>query len=217
MNKKKAYFLAKRVMDIILSFCSILLFSPMMIFASVLVLLDGTWGPLFAEAGWRAGKGGRKFFMLKFRSMVPGAHLSVESDPVLIRRRQANGGKIKAAQDPRITFSGRIIRFFDIDELPQFFNVIKGDMSIVGPRPYFEKELDDYASGVNCFDRPCKDLILSVKPGITGLWQVTGRNKIPLQERVRVDADYARNCSFTQDLAILLKTPFVVLLRIGAW
>lgn len=197
----------RRVFDVITACVLVLLLSPFFLFAAVLVLLDGTGGPVFDDSPSRKGLNGSKFRMYKFRTMVPGAHKRIGRK--LKQQIDRNGGKLKSEDDPRITWAGRIIRAFDIDELPQLLNVLKGDMSLVGPRPYFAGELSKYP-------RMSKK-ILSVRPGITGTWQVSGRNYIPLKNRIRMDADYAMNRTFVGDLWILAKTPLAVVFRIGAW
>jgi len=146
--------------------------------------------------------------MLKFRSMRVDAEDALYANPELHSRFLANGCKLPENEDPRITRVGRLLRKLSLDELPQLFNVIRGDMSLVGPRPLVGPELENYAGRV--------PVLLSVKPGMTGLWQVSGRSAVPYPERAEMDLEYVRNWSFLGDLWILILTPFVVLAGRGA-
>ncbi len=201
-----------RIFDILISLFTLVFVLPLLAIIAVIIKLDGTGGSIFDDAPYRLGKDGKLFKMYKFRTMIPGAHDLIEFNVRYVRirnKRDKNGGKLKSKEDPRITKFGGIIRALDFDELPQLFNVLIGDMGIIGPRPYFEKELNKYPK--------FKKQILKVKPGITGIWQVTGRNNIPLHKRVELDAAYAIHHSLLSDFVIFLKTPFVVIFRIGAW
>jgi len=148
--------------------------------------------------------------MYKFRTMSKDAHENIRNDASLksvYEKQKQNGGKLRVDEDPRITGVGKILRKWDLDELPQLFNVLRGEMSMVGPRPYFKEELERYDV----------DPIFSVRPGVTGLWQVSGRNDLPFERRIKIDIKYANEVSFWTDLKVMLKTPYVVLFRIGAW
>lgn len=158
----------------------------------------------------RIGKNGRKFKMYKIRSM------KVDSEALLKEYLEKNpvardewGSNHKLKNDPRITPIGKIIRKYSIDELPQIINVLKGDMSLVGPRPITENELCEYGKDIKYY--------LISKPGLTGLWQVSGRSDTDFETRVRLDKEYATNKSFWMDMKIILKTVYVVLLKKGAY
>jgi undecaprenyl-phosphate galactose phosphotransferase len=157
--------------------------------------------------------------MYKFRTMIPDAHREILENPEytnLKKRWEGNGNKLKIDEDIRITPVGRILRKTDLDELPQLINVLIGQMSIVGPRPMYKDELERHLKS-NPKDKKYLKDIFSVKPGITGLWQVSGRNEIPFNKRLKMDAEYAKKQSFLLDIKILLKTPYVVLTRKGAY
>lgn len=207
----------KRPLDVVGSLVLLVLLGPVLMVCGMLVLLDGHRGSVFSDGPLRVGLGGRKFFMYKFRTMVPRAHVLLHTDRGLrkIRDRQKQNGKLSIREDPRITAVGKILRSIDLDELPQLFNVLKGDMSLVGPRPYMQEEIDRHAQDEEL--RKQFAILLRVKPGMTGLWQVSGRNDIPSRKRPGVDARYVRICSLLSDVKILLRTPVVVLTRTGAW
>lgn len=195
----------KRVIDIVGAIVAIMLFAPAFIgvIAAIKIL---TPGPIFAEMPPRVGKNGRLFHMYKFRSMVQNAHYLLLTDPKfkeLYEEYKRNSYKI--LEDPRVTTLGRFLRKTSLDEIPQFFNVLKGDMSLIGPRAYFPDELKEQQI-VYPQTKPLVKLLLEVKPGITGLWQVSGRSKINFDKRIELDAEYARNFSFMLDFKILLKT-----------
>jgi undecaprenyl-phosphate galactose phosphotransferase len=186
----------KRGFDIIGSLSALLLLAPVFLFFTVLVRCDG--GPaLFKQQ--RVGKDGKKFYCYKFRSMCLDAEAALpyylSSNPETAAEWQMFQ-KIK--NDIRITSVGRFIRPWHIDELPQLINVVKGDMSLVGPRPIIIGQEDFYGDDFTHYQ--------SVRPGITGPWQISGRNKRTFEERVMLDSDYAKNWSFWQDIVILCKT-----------
>jgi Undecaprenyl-phosphate galactose phosphotransferase WbaP len=199
--------LTKRLFDTSLSALLIMLLSPLMLCIAVALKLEG--GSVFF-AHVRVGKKGKRFNCFKFRSMVPNADQALnnllESNPDL----QAQWLKEhKLKDDPRISPLGEFLRRTSMDELPQLFNVLKNEMSLVGPRPIVEEELEKY--GLE------KSYYLMVRPGMTGLWQVSGRNDVDYDTRVYLDAWYVKNWSLWYDLAILVKTFKVVLLRRGAY
>lgn len=202
----------KRLIDMFVALFFLILFSPVIAVVGVAVTLDGTGGPVWADIPKRIGKDGKQFFMYKFRSMIPRSHKILDKDSWDID----GHNKIKARRDTRITFIGYLIRFCDFDEVPQFLNVLKGDMSVVGPRPYLSEERDMFKSIGRGMEKKVNK-VLRVKPGITGLWQVSGRNNLTLRQRLELDVSYVQNCSLLYDLWIMLKTPFVVLFRVGAW
>jgi lipopolysaccharide/colanic/teichoic acid biosynthesis glycosyltransferase len=207
----------KRIVDLILATVLIILLSPLFILSAILVILDGTGGSILSTSPKRLGRNGKRFRMLKFRSMIPNAHNIIKQKKFRdLRRRQMSGCfKIDGSTDPRITRSGRVLRFFDLDELPQFFNVLRGEMSIVGPRPYIEEEVRMLINR-NPELQKSFALITSVRPGITGLWQVSGRNDLLMSDRIRLDVQYVKNKSILKDLLIMLKTPWVIMIRKGA-
>lgn len=204
----------KRILDIIGALVGITLFSPIMLFTALHIKLVSPSGPVFADMKDRVGKGGKLFRMYKFRSMIPNAQQWLESQPELYKKYQENGYKLDP--DPRWIIGATFMRATSIDELPQFFNILFGDMSLVGPRAYFAFELEEQIRK----HPDTKDLIaqaLKVKPGLTGVWQTSGRSNIAFPARVQLDADYAKRRSLVYDLFIILKTPYVVLARKGAY
>ncbi|VEI18114.1 Putative colanic biosynthesis UDP-glucose lipid carrier transferase [Serratia plymuthica] len=206
LAKRTSRFL-KRAFDIVGSVSIIVLLSPILVILAYLVSKDGGKAIYGHE---RVGRDGEKFKCLKFRSMVMNSqevlHNLLEHDPVA----RAEWDKdFKLKNDPRITRVGTFIRKTSLDELPQLFNVLRGEMSLVGPRPVIEKELERYAGDV--------DYYLMAKPGMTGLWQVSGRNNVDYDTRVYFDAWYVKNWSLWNDIAILFKTINVVLKRDGAY
>lgn len=198
--------LPKRGFDIVFSALVLTLGLPLYLIVALLVKLASP-GPIF-YAQRRVGKNGQRFTCVKFRTMVVDAEQVLEAivkdNPELHEEFQQN---FKLKQDPRITRIGRFMRMTSLDELPQFWNVLKGDMSVVGPRPLVPDELHRYGSAIHT--------VLQVKPGITGLWQVSGRNDIPYDRRIQIDASYSRFHTFQMDLWIILKTIRVVLFPKG--
>lgn len=204
------YDVGKRLIDIFGALVGIILFSPVMILIAIWIKIVSPKGPVFADMPKRSGKDSRLFHMFKFRSMVPNAQKLLEDDPVLYRKYQQQDYKLEAHEDPRIIRGGAFIRKTSIDEMPQFFNVLLGQMSIVGPRAYFPFELQEQAERFP-EAKPYIEKLKKVKPGITGPWQVGGRNEVDFVERVKMDARYADNKSLIYDLLIIAKTPFAVL------
>jgi exopolysaccharide biosynthesis polyprenyl glycosylphosphotransferase len=195
--------LVKRATDLVLTSIGLVTISPLMLgIAAVVKLHDG--GPvIFRQA--RIGRGGQPFTMLKFRSMVMDAE---DRKLELMAHNEGNGGLFKLSHDPRVTPIGRLLRSFSLDELPQLFNVLAGSMSLVGPRPHLASELAQMPSKASR-----RSL---VTPGLTGLWQVSGRSSLEGDDAVRLDLRYVENWSLTLDLQILWKTIFAVLTRRGA-
>jgi len=194
----------KRVLDVIGAFVGLVLCSPLILLFAILIKIDSR-GPVFYKAV-RLGKGGKPFTFYKLRSMHVGAH---ESRHKLMHLNQAKGPVFKLFDDPRITRVGRFIRKTSIDELPQLYNVLKGDMSLVGPRPPIPEEVEKY--------EPWQLRRLSPKPGITCLWQISGRSRLGFDEWMRLDLEYINKQSFWMDIKILLRTIPAVLLRDGAY
>ncbi|MFZ5424798.1 MAG: sugar transferase [Patescibacteria group bacterium] len=210
------YDIGKRIIDVIGSTCALLLFSPIMIITSTLIKIYSPDGPIFADIPMRVSKGGGEFRMYKFRSMIPNAHEWLLNNPEWYKKYQENNYKLEENEDPRLIKGGRFIRKFSIDELPQFINVLKGDMSIVGPRAYYPFELKEQAEAFP-ETKAYIGLLKEVKPGITGPWQVGGRSKIGFVDRVKMDAEYAKRKSLVYDLLIILKTPVAVFTSKGAY
>lgn len=204
---------AKRALDIFGSAALLLVFSPVFLCVSILVKLTSKGPALFRQQ--RVGKAGRPFTMLKFRSMYVNVDHAIHKHHVemFIQPDRASGSTndvvFKLVADPRVTRVGRFLRRSSFDELPQFWNVLRGDMSLVGPRPALSYELARYK-------RWHRRRLLQVKPGITGLWQVSGRSRTTFDEMVRLDLRYARSCSLWTDLKILLATPRAVVSGTGA-
>lgn len=209
------YNIGKRIIDIIGALVGIIIFSPIMVITAIYVKIVSPNGPVLVEPSGckRAGKDGRVFRMYKFRSMIPNAHELMLKDPVLGKKYRESNYKLE--NDPRWIPGAPIIRKTSIDEMPQFFNVLKGEMSIVGPRAYFPNELDEQGEKYPGTKKFISE-VLKVKPGITGPWQVNGRSEIGFEERVKIDAEYARKRSLVYDLLVILKTPLVVILQRGS-
>jgi len=193
----------KRVFDLFFSSIALLILSPLMGLVAALIKLSSQ-GPVFYRRQL-IGQHGKPFVALKFRSMVENAHELLQSNNDLLAEYQ---GSLKIKKDPRVTKIGRILRKTSLDELPQFINVLKGEMSIVGPRMLGDIEWNKYGEA--------KAKVLSVKPGITGLWQVSGRHEVSFEERIQYDLYYINNWNVPMDLRIILKTVPVLLKMQGA-
>lgn len=209
------YDFAKRVLDIFVSILGLIVFSPIILLIAILIPLDSA-GPVFADTPRRVGKNGKLFRMYKFRSMVKNAHDALTSNPQYQKLyKEYRRGSYKLKDDPRITRVGHFIRKFSLDEIPQFINVLKGEMSVVGPRAYYPDELEEQQKQYP-FTKENVKIVLSVKPGITGIWQVSGRSEIHFDKRIKLDALYAEKRSVIFDVMILLKTPFAMISGKGA-
>lgn len=209
------YFVVKRVIDIFGAVVAIIIFFPIKVAIALHIKRVSPEGPVFADIPLRSGRGGKEFKMFKFRSMFPNAHDVLVADAKLYKEYVRKGYKLEAEKDPRLIPGGKFLRKSSVDELPQFFNVLIGHMSIVGPRAYFPFELKEQVERYPESKEYIRAL-LEVKPGITGPWQVGGRNEIPFIERARMDAEYARRRSILYDLMIILKTPVAIFTRRGA-
>jgi exopolysaccharide biosynthesis polyprenyl glycosylphosphotransferase len=197
--------LQKRAFDIFVSVAVLLAALPVMLAAAIAIKLTSK-GPVFYRSE-RIGLDGKPFQMIKFRTMVDGADKQVDS---LIHINESVGGVLfKIREDPRVTAVGRFLRRYSIDELPQFINVLRRDMSVVGPRPPLRREVDTYNDQVR--------RRLLVLPGITGLWQVSGRSDLSWEDSVRLDLSYVENWSITNDLLIAAKTIRIVAAGSGAY
>jgi exopolysaccharide biosynthesis polyprenyl glycosylphosphotransferase len=195
---------AKRLFDIIVALLLIIISSPLMAICALMVRLESGGPVLFRQE--RAGIEGSLFTMIKFRSMVVDAEEKLAS---LTAHNEGSGVLFKLKSDPRVTRVGRVLRKYSLDELPQFFNVLAGSMSLVGPRPPLPTEVAAYEHDVR--------RRLLVKPGLTGLWQVSGRSNLSWQDSVRLDLYYVENWSMAGDLVILLKTARAVFRGTGAY
>ena len=194
----------KRWTDFAGALTAFILLLPLLPLVALAIKLNSR-GPILYRS-IRLGRGGKPFVFYKFRSMVDGAH---ESRNFLLHLNEAEGPVFKIADDPRVTLIGRFLRRTSIDELPQILNVLRGDMSLVGPRPPIPEEVEKY--------EPWQRRRLDVKPGITCLWQISGRSKLGFDEWMRLDIQYIQHQSFLLDLKILLRTIPAVLSRDGAY
>ncbi len=217
MNKKNTYYkrTVKRVIDVILASILIIFFFPLCLIVTIVIALDSS-GPIFADVPERVGGGGKLFRMYKFRSMIANAHFILRNNTQfkdLYQEYKRSSFKLK--KDPRITRVGKFIRKHSLDEIPQLLNVLKGDMSIVGPRAYYPDELADQQKKYPHTQALVRK-VLSVKPGITGLWQISGRSEINFDKRIAIDARYVDHISFSQDSLIIAKTPWAMVSGRGA-
>jgi lipopolysaccharide/colanic/teichoic acid biosynthesis glycosyltransferase len=203
-------------MDVAGSLLALALFSPLFL-AIALIIKATSKGPVFFFQR-RIGQYGESFTLLKYRTMCVNSEARIHQEYVrqLIAGTaekqpsdRNDNGHFKLTRDPRITRVGSLLRKTSLDELPQFVNVLKGEMSMVGPRPPIPYEVESY-------DVWHRRRLLEVKPGLTGLWQVSGRSRVKFDDMVRLDLQYARNCSPWMDIKILLRTPGAVVLGSGA-
>ncbi|HFJ9279048.1 MULTISPECIES: sugar transferase [Bacillus] len=199
INRNVMYLFMKRVIDIFGALCGIILLSPVFIIVAILIKVEDPKGPVFFKQ-IRVGKAGKEFGMYKFRSMVTDAEEQLKD---LLQHNEVSGAMFKMKDDPRVTKIGKFIRKTSIDELPQLLNVLKGEMSLVGPRPPLTREVKEYT----LYDKQR----LLVTPGCTGLWQVTERNSVGFSEMVELDLEYIRNRSISYDVKIIFKTIRVLL------
>ena len=196
-NKSKLYEVIKRLMDIMLSAIGLIILSPILLVVAILIKIDSK-GPIFFKQK-RVGLYGKEFDMYKFRSMVVNAE---ELKEKLEKQNEMSGPMFKIADDPRITKVGKFIRKTSIDELPQLWNVIKGDMSLVGPRPSLPKEVAQF--------EPWMEERFKVKPGLTCYWQVGGRNNIDFENWMKLDIKYVKERTLAIDIMLIFKTFFVL-------
>ncbi len=195
----------KRLMDVVCSLMAIILLIPLFVVVSVLIVLEDGWPVLYVQQ--RVGINGRIFNFYKFRSMRRDADRLKEQ--LMAQNESSDGVIFKMKKDPRVTRIGRILRRFSIDEAPQFFNVLSGDLSLVGPRPPIPSEVAQYTLE--------ERKRLHVKPGLTCLWQIGGRSEIPFEQQVRLDMEYIHSRGLWQDIRIMLKTVPAVLFGRGAY
>ncbi|MCI4620619.1 multidrug MFS transporter [Priestia megaterium] len=197
-NESLVYLGLKRTLDIIGSLIGIILLSMVFIIVALAIKIEDPKGPVFFSQP-RIGKKGKIFKMYKFRSMVTDAEIKLKE---LLQLNETTGAMFKMKNDPRVTKIGKLIRKTSIDELPQLFNVLKGEMSLVGPRPPLPREVAEYTN----YDKQR----LIVTPGCTGIWQVSGRSNIGFKEMVELDLYYIKNQSIFMDIKIIFKTVFVL-------
>lgn len=212
MPQKTIFNIFKRTLDIFSSVFLMILFSPVLLITTFVIKLTSP-GPVFFKQK-RVTKNDKEFWMYKFRSMYTGDNDKRlrENYPELWKKYKDAGWKLPMSEDPRITPIGKIIRATSIDEFPQLLNILKGEMSLVGPRAYREEELQEYEKK---YPKTKKyiDEIRSVKPGLTGLWQTSGRNELNFEQRAKLDSQYIRNQSVWQEIKIILKTPTSMISR----
>lgn len=210
--KKIIFPIFKRTIDIFGSLILLIIFSPIMLVTMILIKV-GSPGPIFFRQK-RVGQNSRPFWMFKFRSMYTGDNDKRlrENYPKLWKKYKESGWKLPMCEDPRITPIGKKIRSLTIDEFPQLINVLKGEMSLVGPRAYREEELQEQE---NKYPKTRKyiNIIRTAKPGITGVWQTSGRNDISFEQRAEMDAEYIKKKSYMEEILIILKTPSSMLSR----
>ncbi|HGA0701185.1 sugar transferase [Bacillus sp. FSL R5-0585] len=198
VNNCRSYLLAKRCMDIVGAVLGLIILFPVFLIVALLIKYEDPKGSVFFKQV-RVGKNGKEFHMYKFRSMVTDAEKKLKN---LLQYNEVSGAMFKMKDDPRVTKIGKFIRKTSIDELPQLFNVLRGDMSLVGPRPPLVREVSEYTT----YDKQR----LLVTPGCTGLWQVSGRSNIGFNEMVELDLFYITNRSIVFDIKIILKTVLVL-------
>lgn len=199
INKENrlVYNASKRLIDILLSLVGLVIVSPIMLIVAILIKLESSGPIIFSQK--RVGLNGKEFNMLKFRSMVQNAE---ELKEKLQKQNEMSGPMFKMKEDPRVTKVGRFIRKTSIDELPQLINVLKGEMSLVGPRPSLPKEVAKF--------EPWMLERLNVKPGLTCYWQVSGRNNIDFEDWMKLDIKYVKDRNLVLDIKLIFKTFFVL-------
>jgi exopolysaccharide biosynthesis polyprenyl glycosylphosphotransferase len=205
-GRTQSYYLrsGKRMIDVVGALLSLIVLSPLMALVAIVIKLESR-GPVLYRST-RIGKDGRPFTFLKFRSMVDGAD---QHRDTLSHLNEMDGPTFKICRDPRVTRIGRFLRATSVDEIPQFLNVLRGEMSLVGPRPPIPEEVAQY--------EPWQYRRLDVRPGITCLWQISGRSTLSFKEWMRLDLEYIKHQSFWLDMRILLRTIPAVLSREGAY
>lgn len=196
-NQKKFYEVIKRSIDIIASICGMIILFPILVMVAIVIKIESKGPIIFSQD--RVGLNGSKFKMYKFRSMIVDAERYKEK---LLEQNEMNGPMFKIKNDPRVTKVGKFIRRTSIDELPQLLNILKGDMSLVGPRPSLPKEVEKFSPWM--LER------LNVKPGLTCYWQISGRNDIQFEDWMKLDIKYVKERGILLDLRLVIKTFFVL-------
>lgn len=193
----------KRAIDVFLSLVLTILFLPAWIFVPIAIYLESGWPVIYRHK--RVGQFGQEFWLYKFRTMVKNAdEVLYQKDKKLFQKFKKQDWKLE--NDPRITKLGKLLRNLTIDEFPQLYNILIGDMSLIGPRAYLKQELKEQTRRYPQTKAWIKE-ILRVKPGVTGPWQTSGRNIIPFDKRAKMDLNYAKHYNLLWDLWILIKTP----------
>lgn len=212
MKNRPLFNIFKRCLDIFSSIFLLILFSPVFLITIILIKTTSS-GPVFFKQK-RITKNDKEFWMYKFRSMYTGDNDKRLKDnyPELWKKYKDAGWKLPMSEDPRITPIGKIIRATSVDEFPQLINILKGEMSLIGPRAYREEELQEYEIKYPSTKKYIKD-IRSAKPGLTGLWQTSGRNELNFEQRAKLDSKYIRNQNIATELLIILKTPMSMISR----
>jgi len=205
----------KRVIDILAALILGTFFLPVCLLVALIIKLDSA-GPVFADTPSRVGRNGKLFKMFKFRSMIKNAHNLLRTNPKFKKLFQEyKKSSYKLYNDPRITRVGKFIRKYSLDEVPQFVNVLKGQMSLVGPRAYYPDEIKDQLKK-HPEAKKYLDTAIKVKPGITGFWQVYGRSEVHFDKRIKMDAEYVKKISLWYDILIIIKTPYAMVSGKGA-
>lgn len=205
IERQKGYDFLKRTIDIVGSISGLIVSVPVMIWVAYKIRQEEPGSPVIFKQT-RVGRGGKLFTMYKFRSMCIDAEKKLEE---LLHKNEVEGAMFKMKEDPRVTDIGKLIRKTSLDELPQLLNVLKGDMSLVGPRPPLERELKEYT--------PHDKQRLLVKPGCSGLWQISGRNEVGFEEMVDFDIEYIKSRNTLNDLKIIWKTVKIMIKPNGAY
>lgn len=207
MNNR-VYPYIKRLLDIFISLLALLFFSPVFLVVWLRYTFGSDRGPMIYKQ-LRVGKGNKLFYIYKFRSMIVNADEELRNNKELYAKYVANNYKLLPEEDPRITKFGIWLRKTSIDEIPQFINILKGDMSIVGPRPVVKEELSEYGNHV--------DELLSIRPGAMGLWQACGRSNIGYPKRAEIELFYVKHYSLILDIKIIVKNIINIFKGIGAY
>lgn len=207
VENHRVYKFFKRITDIVVSILALVLLSPLIIILSVIIFAQDGHGPFYKQ--FRVGQYGKLFGMYKFRSMIYNADKVLEKNTQLYQKYVDNGFKLPEGEDPRITKVGAFIWKTSLDEIPQFLNVLIGQMSLVGPRPIVKKEMFEYGDRIKKF--------LSVKPGALGLWQASGRANIEYPERCDIELEYIQNASYWYDVKVFFACCISILKKDGAF
>jgi lipopolysaccharide/colanic/teichoic acid biosynthesis glycosyltransferase len=201
--KPTTYLMAKRSLDVVGAFVGLILLAPVFFIVAILVKCTSKGPMLFRQK--RLGLGGELFFCYKFRTMIINAEEVLKNNPELMRAYEKD---FKIKNDPRITPIGNFLRKSSLDEIPQLFNVLRGEMSLIGPRPIVPREIEKY--------HIYGDKVLSVKPGLSGLWQASGRSETSYDERIALDLEYVDRCDMLFDLKLICQTIVIVITKRGA-
>jgi len=201
--KPTTYLMAKRSLDVVGAFVGLILLAPVFFIVAILVKCTSEGPILFCQKRW--GQGGSTFTCYKFRTMVTNAEEILKKNPEMMKAFEKD---FKINNDPRITSIGNFLRRSSLDEIPQLFNVFRGDMSLIGPRPKLTPELEKY--------HIYGPKVLSVKPGLSGLWQISGRSETSYDERIALDVEYVDRCSLLLDLKLICQTVIIVIAKRGA-